>query len=362
MEEKTIKKKDISLLDLDGECLYCNTYCFKLKDGFFVEYSKESTLKLLDPVLDQTFKWIFTYGEKMSSIPRLKSFLNSLLYSKYNELITDIEYSPNELTSLGSKGRKNLSAFDIVVKAKFESKNFIFINIEIQTTFHNQLFRRWIKYATELYSNLKYETLVLVLQINEPDQSSFYSLAPYITTYSNPIEQEKIEGTFEIISIDLNKTINLIKENKKIKFGDITINKEGEEWLKLIGLRFWTTNVGDFYLLPIIKNACNEIKSAMKILSSFTEPQIKEIFLIQKVKETSFEDGYIKGFNKGKIEERLRLWMNLFKNRIDKKLYPNLYSNFEEVTEDEVKKLFNGDSLLEPFIQFLKQNNKIKNK
>ena len=127
-EERTIKKSTISLLDLTGDFYYINgNYYFELRNDqneeAFVEYSFEDTLKLLDPTYDQTFKTIFTYGEKMASIPRLKSFLNSLLYNKYKESIVDIEYAPNELASLGDKGRNNLSVFDIIVKAKFESKN-----------------------------------------------------------------------------------------------------------------------------------------------------------------------------------------------------------------------------------------------
>ncbi len=100
-------------------------------------------------------------GKKCHQFLRLKSFLNFLLYNQYKESIVDIEYAPNELASLGDKGRNNLSVFDIIVKALFESKKYIFIDIEIQTTFHNQLFMRWMNYANALYSNLKHEILVL---------------------------------------------------------------------------------------------------------------------------------------------------------------------------------------------------------
>ena len=99
----------------------------------------------------------------MSSKSRLKSFLNSLLHNKYNEYIVDIEYFPNKFARLGEKGRKLLLVFDIIVKATFKSKKYIFLDIEIQTSFHNQLFMRWIKYGTNLYSNINQEILILIL-------------------------------------------------------------------------------------------------------------------------------------------------------------------------------------------------------
>ena len=179
---------------------------------------------------------------------------------------------------------------------------------------------RWIKYATALYSNIKYETLILVLQVDNTEQSSFWSLAPYKITYSNPIQQDKISKTFEIINIDLKKAINLIKDKQTIQFGDIKIDNEGKSWLKLIGLRFWVKKEGDFFYLPKIKNACNEILSAMNILSCFNDDQVKEIIRFQMLKDKEFEDGYFKGkedgYFQGKEELSLKMWMNLFKKKL----------------------------------------------
>ena len=55
---------------------------------------------------------------------------------------------------------------------------------------------RWIKYATNLFSNINQEILVLILQVDNREESSFWSLSPYMITYSNPIQQDKINGIF----------------------------------------------------------------------------------------------------------------------------------------------------------------------
>ena len=175
----------------------------------------------------------------MASILRLKYFLNSLLYNKYKGTIVDIKYAPNELlASLGDKGRNNLSVFDIIVKAKFENNKFIFIDIEIQTIFYNQLFMRWIKYGNFLFSNPKHEILVLILKVDNREESSFWTLASYMITYSNPIQQDKIDETFEIINIDLKKIIQLIKDKRPIKFGDINIDNRGKKLVKINRITF----------------------------------------------------------------------------------------------------------------------------
>ena len=380
MKERTIKKSTISLLDLTGEIFnsgdtYYVEICNENNGQGFVEYTRKETLKLLDPTYDQTFKSIFTYGENMSSIPRLKSFLNSLLYNKYKESIVEIEYAPNELASLGDKGRKNLLVFDIIVKAKFESKKYIFIDIEIQTAFHSQLFMRQIKYANALYTNIKKEILVLVLQVDNREESSFWTLAPYMITYSNPIQQNKINETFEIINLDIKKTIELIKDikdNESIQFGDIIIGNKGKNWLKLIGLRFWVKKKeGYYFYLPKIKNACPEILGALEILSCFNDSQAKEIIRSQIEKEKDFEDGYFKGKEEGKQEGKeegkeegkkesdLKTWMRLFKKNININKDGDLFPDLGKVTEKTVKELFPKDPFLVSFIQFLKNNDKI---
>ena len=137
--ENRFNESNISLLNITGEyyefenCFYFHV---KVKDEEgFKYYPKKSIVCLLDPTLDQTFKYIFTYRNPSSS-NRLMSFLNSLLSKKYGERIIRIEYCPNEMTNKGQKGRKNVIVFDIMIIAYFKSGKIRYIDIEMQTTYH----------------------------------------------------------------------------------------------------------------------------------------------------------------------------------------------------------------------------------
>ena len=78
--ENKFNESNISLLNITGEY-------YEFENGSYFQeafkyYKKESIRNLLDPSLDQTFKYIFTDRNPPSS-NRLISFLNSLL-SKNN--------------------------------------------------------------------------------------------------------------------------------------------------------------------------------------------------------------------------------------------------------------------------------------
>ena len=372
MESSHIRKNTISLLNLTGEYYEIeNNYYFNIrfeggKEGFF-SYPIDKVHKLLDPTYDQAFKSIFTYGKNISSSGRLISFLNSVLHNKYKELIVKIEYNPNELVSLGDKGRKNLLVFDIIIKAIFESGKFVFIDIEMQTTYYSQLFKRWLKYATKLYANINSEILILVLQVDNKEESTFWTIGPYMRIYDYPITQERIYGVFSIINLDLRKTIELIQNNDEVEFGDIKINDQGKNWLKLMGMRFWIEKEGEYFYLPKIENVCREIIESMDILSCFTDLEVKEIISFQKIKEKEFEDGYLKGIEegmekgmeKGSLISDVKTWMRLFKKNIN--IESDLYPDFGKISKDSVKKLFSDEPNLESFIEFLKNNNKLLN-
>ena len=372
--ENRFNESNISLLNITGEyyefenCFYFHV---KVKDEEgFKYYPKKSIVCLLDPTLDQTFKYIFTYRNPSSS-NRLISFLNSLLSKKYGEKIIKIEYCPNEMTNKGEKGRKNVIVFDIMIIAYFKSGKTRYIDIEMQTTYHNQLFNRWIKYANRIYSNTEEETLVLVLQIDDnKNNDSCWMCSPYIKTYTEPIHEEKISNVFEIINIDLNQIINIINKNEPIKFGKLEIEDEGKCWLKLIGLRAWNGLDGkgnkvmgaeNYYCLPKIENASKEIIETMTILSTFSDSQKKEFIDFQKIKEKEFEDGFAKGnengYANGKKESDLKTWLRLYRNKMDIVQYNDLYPNLQNVKEDDVKILFSKEPDLNDFINFLKENN-----
>ena len=91
--------------------------------------------------------------------------------------------------------------------------------------------------------------MVLVLQIDEKENYC-YSITP-TQKENKPFNLEKkVEGTFEIISIDVKNVVSLINNGYPIEFEKINISEEGKNWLKLIGLRFWIKPFNNYYILP----------------------------------------------------------------------------------------------------------------
>ena len=169
--------ESISLLELNGDYnIGINndiTFFLNTKKKF-VECNANNIYKLVDPVLDRIFKSIFSYGNlsnQISGQQRLTSFLKEILYSKYKEKIVSIEYLPNDLVKPNQKSNAGMRVGDIVLKAIFENGRILFIDIEIQTSFYQKIFRRWVEYACRLFSNVENESLILVLQVDDKENN-----------------------------------------------------------------------------------------------------------------------------------------------------------------------------------------------
>ena len=346
---------NISLLELDGDYIigFDNKITFSLNNKkSFVEYDMNNTYKLIDPVFDEIFKTIFAYGHesnKISGKERLISFLNSILHSKYREKIVSIEYFPNDLVKPNQKTRIGM----IVLKAYFEKGRILYIYIEIQTSFYQKIFKRWVEYASRLFSNVENESLVLVLQVDDTENRSF-SIYPS-KKEENPFLEEKIEDTFEIISINVKNAISLIRQKKPIKLGNIDISKEGKIWLKIIGLRFWILPFDDFYILPEKLKVSPEIQSVINLLSIYSPEKLSEIMEIDYKAKKFFEDGYYKCEEDMKEKYTLELWMGLYKNGV----YNIPLYKLNKVKEKNVRELLKDEPNLDNFIQFLSQNGKL---
>ena len=351
--------KKVSLLELDGKYMVGNNnkIMFSLNSQqSFIEYDTANIYKLVDPVYDQVFKSIFTYGQKTSQKfgpQRLISFLNSILHSKYGKKIVSIEYLPNDLVNPNGVSTKRMKVGDILLKAFFENDDILFIDIEIQTSFYQKIFKRWVENASRLFTNVGSKSLVLVLQIDETNKKS-YSIYP-CKKEENPFLEEKVEDTFEIVSINVKDAISLIEQNKPIKLGDINISEEGKNWLKIIGLRFWTVPFENFYILPGKLKISSEIQSTIDLLAGYTPEEFVKIKEDDYIAKKYFEDGYFKCEEDLKIKYILKLWMGFFKNGMN-----NISLNeLNKVQEEDVRKLFNGDPDLEGFIIFLFEKGKL---
>ena len=137
--------ESVSLLELNGTYFIDDDKVSFVSKDKFIYYTLNNLYKLIDPVFDQTFKTLFTVGNKSNNIcgdKRLISFLNSIISYKYEEKVNAIEYLPNELVKANEKGKLGMRIVDLVLKAIFESGRIIYIDIEIQTTFYKKLFKR----------------------------------------------------------------------------------------------------------------------------------------------------------------------------------------------------------------------------
>ena len=354
--------ESISLLELDGQYIIGinNDITFSLNnEKKFVECKANNIYKLADPVLNQIFKAIFSYGNISNQIAgekRLTSFLNDILYSKYKEKIVSIEYLPNDLVKPNQKSNAGTRVGDIVLKANFETGRILFIDIEIQTSFYQKIFRRWVEFKCRLFSNVENESLILALQVDDKENNSFSIYS--IKKDDNPFIEEKIEDNFEIVSINIKKAISLIKQNKPIQLGDIDISEEGKNWLKIIGIRYWIKPFNGFYLLPGNLNVSPEIQSAINSLSAYTPEELVNIMESQSIAQKNFEDGYNTAVEDMEEKSALKVWMILFKKGMIDELVDNL-NLVNKVKEENVRKLYKDEPKLENFINFLSQKGKL---
>ena len=351
-----INNDNISLLELVGNYIIGinNDITFSVNNKKeFVECKANNIYKLADPLLDRIFKSIFSYGNlsnQISGQQRLTSFLKEILYSKYKEKIVSIEYLPNDLVKPNQKSNAGVRVGDIVLKAIFENGRILFIYIEIQTSFYQKIFRRWVEYACRLFSNVEKESLILVLQVDDTKNNSF-SIYP-IKKDENPFMEEKIEDTFEIVSINIKRAISLIKQNKPIQLGDIDISEEGKNWLKIIGIRYWIQPFDGFYILP------GKLSVSPEQLSLYTPEELVNIMDLQDRAQKNFEDGYYTCEEEMKEKNALELWMDLFTEGMTNKLV-NKLNKVNKVREENVRKLYKDEPELENFIKFLSQNGKL---
>lgn len=350
--------QNVSLLELDG--YYLNregNILFYCKDKI-IECKEDYLYKLIDPVYDQIFKTLFLFGHKSNNIlgqQRLISFLNSIISSKYGEKIKNIEYLPSELVKGNEKTKLGMRIVDIVVKATFESEKTLFIDIEMQTSFYQKICKRWVEYACRLFSNVEHETLVLVLQLGD-EKNDWYSIAPKKKENNAFNLEQKVDGTFEIISIDIKNAISSINNNFALEFEKINVSEEGRIWLKLLGLRFWIKPFNNYYILPNNLNASPEILSAIYLLSQYTPNDVADIINLENRRKSDFEDGYFCCEEDMKEDNTIKLWMELFQNGL---INSPSFKKCEKVRENKVRLLFKGDKYLEKFILFLSQKGKL---
>jgi len=173
---------------------------------------------------------------------------------------------------------------------------------------------------------------------------------------------------FKIIEINVFKELNEIRRNNKVILFNNILNKDGADWLKLIGLRFWAEkDDGSFgkYIFPKLnkndKYSKNEyLNSAIKSLIG--ESQINMTFYsnIENAMYMQYNEGKVDGIEQGEKKNQILSAYNLFINN-QKDAIKYIHS-FNKYNEDEIHTILadiDDQNSLELFIKYLRENNYI---
>ena len=280
-EQEKIKEKDISgniFHYLTGETDYnenSQQYYITLINGeklFFDEY-----ISLFDPSFDSTFKELF-----LNNPERLQDFLNNV-YLKDNDMkINNLEFLIGDFYDIGKKHNFNSLSSDIACKANIETKETILIDVEIQIGWREIIDDRLFEYGSLLrnrYSNQEREkkkekveknkkekdktktekierlykdTIVIAFILDKDLKKENLSYLINLNKQKNNEKKLIPMKNFQIVEIHLFYEVEKIKAgNFKTLFGN-TLSEDGQDWLKLIGLRYWAKKSEERmkYLLP----------------------------------------------------------------------------------------------------------------
>lgn len=241
--------------DRNGKHLF---YLYNLENGHYAFYESDGYILLDDPAIDSSFKYLF-----LNDPIRLKYFLNDIYFKPNNMEIIELEYMIGEIHEIGK--RFNLGALkpDIACKVKIRSNKVILIDIEIQINWLSNLDDRLFEYGSCLRNaNSSIETKKAQEEIKKSDEqkrakrifNDIIVIGLLITnTVSNNTHTNKIDlwrsgnnnnnfspvPGFNILEINICELLDEMKRNKDVKLFNKNITRDGADWLKLIGLRFW---------------------------------------------------------------------------------------------------------------------------
>ena len=226
--------------------------------------------KVGNPIIDNLFKYIFLEDKKT-----LKNLLNSLLFTG-DEEIKELEFIPNDLPSLtGEKYGKNAKKIDVGAKCqigqKVKKKKYVrlinnivdnytmIIDLEMQIGLKEEDTKRFIDYATALYSRYKTDKVWIVALTFSSIKKSLYQTNKSSKTLfckkSFPKSAEiKTYDNITILQIDLNFCYELMEHKKNIWIldPDNCLDISGEEWIKYLTIPLWCHLEDGFYLFPDI--------------------------------------------------------------------------------------------------------------
>ena len=350
-------------------------------------YKTNSFVLIADPGYDATFKVLF-----LNNSVCLQNFLNCIYFEDNNMKLTNLEYLVGDYNEIGATYNLNNLRSDIACKAKVNMEKDLLLDVEIQINWIDNLENRLFEYGTllrnmdtkTLYSKEKQkekeknnnenenvikksikkiynDTIVIAFILDNKKIDKNSSKIELVKTENNDDKIKTTLNGFTIIEINVFKEINEIQRNNKVKLFNNILSKDGADWLKLIGLRFWAekdeSSFGKYILPKLNKNdkySKNEFLN-YAIISLIGESQINITFYsnIENAMYMQYNDGIEQGEKKTQLRWAYNLFINNQKDALN-------YLNFDyKYKENEVFTILadsNDQKSLELFIKYLKEN------
>ena len=352
-------------------------YLYNSDNAHYAYYTSDGYFLIDDPAVDSSFKHLF-----LNNPIRLTTFLNEIYFEQNNMKIIELNYMVGEFYDIGKRYNLDTLKSDIACKAKIIGEKNILINIEIQINWLSNLDDRLFEYGACIRNaNSNVETKKEQERLNKSGKkqkakrifNDVIVIGLLITntvsdnTHTNQIDlwrkknnnnnRTRVPG-FNILEINVCEIVDEIKRKKDVKLFDNYITKNGADWLKLIGLRFWAKkkdgSLGQ-YIFPKIKK--NEIYSQNnyinEVISELIEGSDFDINCFSQLEEV-FSNNYHLARKTTQLEY---LYILLLKGSKDllKYLPIELKYTEKEVTEIMFKRNSIRLDILQELINYLKE-------
>ena len=343
-------------------------------------YLNNSYVLIADPGYDASFKVLF-----MNNSACLQNFLNCIYFEDNNMKLTNLEYLVGDYNEIGVAYNLNNLRSDITCKAKVNMDKDLLIDIEIQINWLDNLENNLFEYGTLLRNmdtkildskekekkknrkeneskeikKIYNDTIVIAFILDDKKNANSSKIELAKTENNDDMTKTTLNG-FKNIEINVFKELNKMQQNNEIKLFNKVLSKDGADWLKLIGLRFWAKKYeGSFgkYIFPKLnkndKYSKNEYLNSA-IMSLIGESKIN-LTLYSNI-ENEMNMRYIEGEKKTQLLWSYNLFINNQKDALN-------YLHFDyKYEENEISKILcdiSDQKSLEQFIKYLKDQNSI---
>ena len=293
-------------------------YYFSLSGVDDYSYVTDESTFIVDPAFDSSFKYLFG-----NNAPRLENFLNQIYFLPRNEKLEDLQYLVGDYYELGKKYDLNSLKSDIACKGKLRDKNEILIDIEIQIGWFSDLDDRLFDYGFSLrQANTNFELAKAKEKAKKNKNKKIKRLYNNVIVIGLILDEKTGQNTnviglckkndvtndsshldmMNILEINVSEKLNELSKNGFVNLFGQKLSKDGADWLKFIGLRFWAiVQKGHFsrYIFPIIKS--NEKYSSNYYLNEAILDSLEGGYLASNL-FSQIEEKFVENYEKGKQE------------------------------------------------------------